>query len=58
MFWIWASNLSLLNSAALSPSPYVKRDRMNLGKSLISCLYQNNFGEVSVVSNVQSRLTV
>ena len=58
MFWIWASNLSLLNSAALSPPPYVKRDRMNLGKSLISCLYQNKNALVLVVSKVHPRLTV
>ena len=58
VFWIWASNRSLWNSGALSPSPIVKRRSMNLGKSLTCCLYQNKYTFVLMVTNVQSRLTV
>ena len=58
VLWIWASNRSFRNSAALFPSPIVKRRSMNLGRSLTCCLYQNTYALVLIVLNVQRRLTV
>ena len=58
MFWIWASNRSLWNSAVLIPLPCVELCSMNLGKSLSCCLYQKIEGLFPMVSNVHPRLSL